>query len=411
MAEWICPEQHRPLYLGHRYPEPSCHVAFGMRCEEHTSAAFLKLRVPVALKGQARKTNIFLSIDPEHISTMHQQTSQEVSEPVRTAFPLLPNNAILQLRFALSKPATIVIPAEISLLPKSTATVNLLRLIRSLALATQFTVYLAEKGQNKDNIMTICDLACSGKLRLDPSELRLDTLYAGSGAKAVQGSELVFPFDDDAPPESPPSYDELAGPPPPKPARLLRSTGKLCCHSSTLPNCLYFLDSVEPPRKRSRLRSNSPKPTTDDIWRQELQEMRKQLKEEMRQEIREELRQNDEQWQAKMQEMREQIREEMAQQMRTELERLQSQHASKLLELEELIDERVESFRGEFEDMLEDNADETSGIVDIRIDERIMGFKDELRDYVAEEAKNSEDWIRHDLENGGVSIRFNSPRR
>ncbi|KAF4304831.1 centrosome-associated protein cep250 [Botryosphaeria dothidea] len=394
MVEWICPEQHRPLYLGHHYPEPSCHVAFGMRCEEHTSAAFFKLRVPVALKGQARKTNIFLSIDPEHISTIHRQTSQEVSEPVRTAFPLLPNNAILQLRFALSKPATIVIPAEISLMPKSTATVNLLRLIRSLALATQFTVYLAEKGQNKDNIMTICDLACSGKLRPDPSELRLDTLYAGSGAKAVQGAELVFPFDDDAPPESPPSYDELAGPPPSKPANLLRST-----------------DSVEPPRKRSRLRSNSPKPTTDDIWRQELQEMRKQLKEEMRQEIREELRQNDEQWQAKMQEMREQIREEMAQQMRTELERLQSQHASKLLELEELIDERVESFRGEFEDMLEDNADETSGIVDIRIDERIMGFKDELRDYVAEEVKNSEDWIRSDLENGGVSIRFNSPRR
>lgn len=382
MVEWTCPGQARPAYLGHRYPEPSCHVAFSMRFDEDTGASFFKLRVPVALKGQSRKTNVFLFIHPERVSALSQGASQEIPDAVRTAFPVLPTSAILQLQFNLAKPGAVVTPADTPLAPKSTATVNVLRLLRSLACATQFTVYLMNKGQLKPSVKTMCDMACAGNLKSDPSELRLETLYGGTGAKAVEGAELLFPFDDETVPESPPSYDELVGPPPPK-AR---------------PKSPRIIDSSEPPRKRSRLRTTSSSPTPDGRWKQELQDMRDQLREEMRREMREELRQSDEQWQKKMQEMQNEMREEM--------QRHQAQHVDKLLELEQLIDERMERLREELLEEMGEVTDGTSGIVDARIDEQIMDVKDELRSYVAEEMKEVEDRIRDDFEDGSVSLKF-----
>ncbi|KAL1626231.1 hypothetical protein SLS54_003066 [Diplodia seriata] len=411
MTEWRCPEQQRLLYLGHRFPEPTCHVAFGMRVDEHTGAAFFKLRVPVSLKTQSKKTNLFVFIHPERISTLEQSTSSDLPEAVRTAFPVVSNNAILQLRFTLSTPSAVLVPANSPLAPKSAASVNLLRRLRSLAQATQFTVYLAAKGHPKHSIATMCEMANTSKLKSDPSELRLETLYAGNGAKVIEGADLVFPFDHDDPPESPPSYDELALPSPPRPQT-------------------KELQFIEPPRKRSRLRSPSPNPAAELVQKQALQLIRDELREEMRREMREQLLNSDEEWRRKMREMRDELREELAQQIRdqikeevaqqirdqvkeeatqhmqSELRQLQCQHKERLEELENLIEERTESVREDLLVEIEAVADETGEIVDLRVDEQILNVKEELREYVAEELRDAEDRIRDDIEQGEISFQF-----
>ncbi|KAL0262773.1 hypothetical protein SLS55_001746 [Diplodia seriata] len=381
MTEWRCPEQQRLLYLGHRFPEPTCHVAFGMRVDEHTGAAFFKLRVPVSLKTQSKKTNLFVFIHPERISTLEQSTSSDLPEAVRTAFPVVSNNAILQLRFTLSTPSAVLVPANSPLAPKSAASVNLLRRLRSLAQATQFTVYLAAKGHPKHSIATMCEMANTSTLKSDPSELRLETLYAGNGAKVIEGADLVFPFDHDDPPESPPSYDELALPSPPRPQTKESQ----------------FIELVQ---------------------KQALQLIRDELREEMRREMREQLLNSDEEWRRKMHEMRDELREELAQQIRdqikeevtqhmqAELRQLQSQHKERLEELENLIEERTESVREDLLVEIEAVADETGEIVDLRVDEQILNVKEELREYVAEELRDAEDRIRDHIEQGEISFQF-----
>ncbi|OJD36449.1 centrosome-associated protein cep250 [Diplodia corticola] len=414
MAEWTCPEQQRQLYLGHRYPEPTCHVAFSMRFDGHTRAAFFKLRVPVAPKCQSKKTNIFVFVYPERISTLEQSTPSELPEAVRIAFPILSNNAILQLRFTLSTPCAIIVPAETPLAPKSAASVNLLRRVWSLTQATQLTVYFAAKGQPKHSLATMCELASTNKLKSDPSELRLETLYAGNGAKAIEGVDLVFPFDHEGPPESPPSYDELALPPPPRPQ--VKESQSLA--------------TLEPPRKKSRLRSPSPNPAAELVQKQALQLIRDELREEMRREVREQFLQSDEEWRKKMQEMRDEVRQELAQQLRdqakeevtqqirdqikeevtqhvqAELQQLQTQHKERLQELEDLIEQRTESLREDLLQDIEAVADETTEIVDLRVDEQILNIKDELKGYMAEEIKDVEERIKDDIEQGEVSFQF-----
>ncbi|KKY15975.1 hypothetical protein UCDDS831_g07359 [Diplodia seriata] len=381
MTEWTCPEQQRLLYLGHRFPEPTCHVAFGMRVEEHTGAAFFKLRVPVSLKTQSKKTNLFVFIHPERISTLEQSTSSELPEAVRTAFPVVSNNAILQLRFTLSTPSAVLVPANSPLAPKSAASVNLLRRLRSLAQATQLTVYLAAKGHPKHSIATMCEMANTSKLKSDPSELRLETLYAGSGAKAIEGADLVFPFDHDDPPEKLVQKQAL---------ELIR----------------YEL------REEMRREMREQLLNSDEEWRKKMHEMRDQLREELAQQIRDQIKEE------VAQQIRDQIKEEVAQQIRdqikgeatqnlqAELRQLQSQHKERLEELENLIEERTESVREDLLVEIEAVADETGEIVDLRVDEQILNVKEELREYVAEELRDAEDRIRDDIEQGEISFQF-----
>ncbi|KAL1641361.1 hypothetical protein SLS58_006060 [Diplodia intermedia] len=393
MTEWTCPEQQRLLYLGHRFPEPTCHVAFSMRVDEHTGAAFFKLRVPVSLKTQSKKTNLFIFIHPERISTLEKSTSSELPEAVRTAFPVVSNNAILQLRFTLSTPSAVVIPANSPLTPKSAASVNLLRRLRSLAQATQLTVYLAAKGHPKHSIATMCEMANTSKLKSDPSELRLETLYAGSGAKAIEAADLVFPFDHDDPPESPPSYDELALPSPPRPqAKESQSIERVQKQALQL-----IRDEL---RDEMRREMREQLLNSDEEWRKKMHEMRDQLREELAQQIRDQIKEE------VAHQIRDQIKEEATQHMQAELRQLQSQHKERLEELENLIEERTESVREDLLVDIEAVADETGEIVDLRVDEQILNVKEELREYVAEELRDAEDRIRDDIEQGEISFQF-----
>ncbi|KAF4314409.1 hypothetical protein GTA08_BOTSDO01197 [Botryosphaeria dothidea] len=362
-VEWRCPDQNATTYIGHRHPRPVCQVAFEIRFEESERAAFFKLRLPVALKACAKKTNIFVFILPERILSLDTAPGSDanIPEPVRRG--LVQANAcsssedITRLQFSLSKPSVLVVPASTSLAPATTASGTILNMLQSLAQVTDFTLLFPSKHMSHQRLSTLCSMARDGGLKPVTSQLDLTSLNGGKGADIVEGVDLYVP----TPADSPPSYDELAPSPPPPPAESSKAR---------VPDS----HTQGPRAKRPRL---DPSPEDLDAQKQALEDLVASL----------------------CKKAFDGFRSELRREMQDRLKELEDK-------LEARIDYVAEQLRDEAHDDREDLQDRTDEQIDLRIDEQLMGIKEDVRDHVVEEMKNVEDRIKDSICSASLSLNF-----
>ncbi|OJD31031.1 uncharacterized protein BKCO1_5300062 [Diplodia corticola] len=441
-VEWHCPDQNATLYLGHRHPRPPCQLALEIRFDEAESAAFFKLRTPVALKACPKKTNILAFILPDRILTLHGEADPDLDTTIVPAHvrrglvqakACFPSDPICSLRFALSNPPVVIVPAATSLTPATAASGDILGSLRSFAQATEFTVYFPRKQIAQESLKSLCTLAHDAGLKPIARQLDITGLHKGQGAEMVEGADLHIP---NPGVESPPSYDELALPAPP-PAPISREGAKGRARDSPAPDPIASLSSEKvgeqqqqqqeqealedeavplydelapspppPPvsgkgTKGSRAREfptagpdakrpklTPPAATSEDVdvgvQGAQQQPQTAPLADQVARLVHAAL---------------DGLRAEMRQEMRDGLARLERKFEAR-------VDEVAEELRAEADDAMNDLRDETDEVTDVRIDEQMMHVKDELREYVAEEMRDVEEKLRERICGANLMLSF-----
>lgn len=218
VVAWHCPRRHGTVCF--RHPDPSFHVSCTISLDASQTKAVFRLRVPVLLKGASRqKPPIFAFISPDSIRTITYES--EVPHNVTSVF----RSASVGLKFRMDKKVVLVAPSNEPLSPKNEAHGNALNMMQSLAQAAELTIYMSGKDLARSDVDSICavDWAARGRWLAVPSQADIRTLYRGKGGWIVHPDHLSSTGSRDAQGsgdslrESPPSYDELALPSPPRP--------------------------------------------------------------------------------------------------------------------------------------------------------------------------------------------------
>lgn len=372
-AEWHCPDQNALTYLGHRHPKPSCQAALELRLDAAARSASIKLRVPVALKACAKKTNIFVYILAERIGTLDSpDAANPIPEPVRQG--LVQANVcarVSRLHLTLSAPPVVIVPAGTSLAPATTASGAMLALVRSLAQATDVMLYFPSKHFSQQRLATLCSLADGaegGGLQPMAEQLDLASLHGGSGAEMVEGVDLEVPGPTEA--ESPPSYDELGMSPPPPPVE--EAEGPKSKNKSRA------IDDDDAPTTRG---SKKPRlgPSPEDLdAREQALEARIALM-----------------FRGALDGLRCELRGEM-----------QERLAALETKLEARIQEVAEEVKDEMGDHIDEIRNQTIDEADIRLDDQMFRLREEVREHVEEEMRLVEDKLKDDLCSAEVSLTF-----
>lgn len=207
-------------YFGYGHPISSHQVLMDIRFNSPQNAALFRIRVPVGIKGQRNKVNLYFFIYPETILSLEAPvSSDDVPEPVRCIFAKKPFGTagdIVALRFVLERPGSLVGPEHMELAPTTRAFGSALDSLRSLATITEVTLFVANEDLNRAALDALCAQARrDGGLRLlAGKDSSLEMLYGGNSGAVIEVNVA------DGRPESPPSYDEIAlTPPPPQPKR------------------------------------------------------------------------------------------------------------------------------------------------------------------------------------------------
>ncbi|EFW99767.1 hypothetical protein CMQ_85 [Grosmannia clavigera kw1407] len=167
--------------------------------------SFFQLSVPVYLQGISCSTKILLPIYPDAITALESERLPSSPAFVDKKLP----GSCVYLRFRLARPICMIVPvkAKTPLTPGRHVSANVLDNLRSLAQATEMTVYVSDRKLSRDKVQTI-----QGKLethrtipqtRSAPPTHDLACLFGGTGGKIIDCSA-----------ESPPSYDQIGLPPP-----------------------------------------------------------------------------------------------------------------------------------------------------------------------------------------------------
>lgn len=221
-------------YLGYKVPEPHCSSLLDVRLDAGAQTAFVKLRVPVWLKdGTDRPTTLYVFIHPERLSGVEVVTG-EVPAPVSRSFiqhkQCKAAEDVVGVRFALRQPADVIVPeGRLVARPKFNL---VLELLHSLGQATELTVYVpsTKKNSPRELLGRLGALVGEG-LKSTPADCALERLYAGAGGRLLSEDDLEAAL-----PESPPSYDEIALTPPPRPPKRVRDGSCECWIAS---RCAY----------------------------------------------------------------------------------------------------------------------------------------------------------------------------
>ncbi|KAK0647605.1 hypothetical protein DIS24_g7611 [Lasiodiplodia hormozganensis] len=365
-VEWHCSDQNATTYLGHRHPRPPSQLALEIRFEEAENVAFFKLRCPVALKACTKKTNVFVFVLPDRILSLDagSDTDAAVPEPVRQglvqAKACSSSDPICSLRFTLSKPPVVIVPAATSLAPATTASGIILNSLQSFAQTTDFTIHLPEKHICQQRLISLCTMARDGGLKTMSSQMDLTSLHKGKGAEMVEGVNLHIP----SPVESPPSYDELSLSPPPPP--ISGKDAKTRARDSPSPG---------PSAKKPKL---APSPLEDlGVQQQMLENQVAKL----------------------VNKALDGFRCEMRQEMQERLQKLEEKFEKK-------IDDLAQELRDEVGDDMENVRCEATELADMRVEEQMLIVKDELRLHVEEEMKDVEDRIKDRVCSATLTLDF-----
>ncbi|KAI5918635.1 hypothetical protein F4810DRAFT_690946 [Camillea tinctor] len=195
-------------------PQLNLDIHYSVRSDK----AFFKLCATIPLKTppRANKTNIYLFIYPERITTL---SVEECPSPCPIALQPLGSD-VTSLRFDLSKPPALILP-KASLRPRNKPSHDMLDSFRLLAQQTSFTAWLniPSRVLPRRRLLSLCEAASRHDgLRSIAGHSRTSSLYSGNGGRVIEGdgigistqsavpSKLSIAFENTI--EDPPSYEE-----------------------------------------------------------------------------------------------------------------------------------------------------------------------------------------------------------
>lgn len=354
VVEWIGLDS-QTRYLYHGDTDPSRQVTFETRFDAASLSAFFKIRVPVGLKASGHdsaKTPLFLHVHPDRITSLGYEVPSVVPDPVSRTLGPSPSC----FRFSLARPADVVVPSASPLVPQNKSHGDKLDSLKLLAQETSFSVYWAHATALPDaQVRPLCDAVAARTLKSISAAADLQGLYGGAGGKVLEGSELCIP----APKTGPPSYSEVAPPPPGAPVNPVQKPGgqsrkRRRGSASSSPNSRPEVDVTATCKKM-----------LDDMMSQYRQEERAYLSsslEQLRTSLTEDLRQ---------------LKAEMLEHVDQRLRDLEGVYCSA-----EDVDEQVSQHVSSFEDLIE-----------VKIEDHVTGIKLELEDFVDNEIANAEDRV------------------
>lgn len=372
-------------------PQSTCYLAqsgdsspiyLSLFFDSASNTAFFKLRAPVILEGtppqEEIKTTIYIFIHPEQILSLVQEQPNKLPDGAagHTATKWSGCKTAC-LRFALSKPASVVAPINAPVRPSSTTDSQFLDSVKLLAQQTAFAVYVAHDAlPNLKLLQLLCRASSNGFLKSHPRHADLSSLYGGDGGRVVEcfahtepasfggkGKSEESGIAADALVEEPPSYNEI-GPSPPSSASVAQSSHK----------------------KRKRASSGTTEaPSNVDIMAicaKFFAEQQAQMRDGILAHV-----------------------DERLQHMEARLARRLDQH------LREQMDDLKDDVEAQMSTTMDARVDEVTRDVDTLIDERIedsiLGIKIDLEKFVKDEIKNVEDTIKDEIEEGSFAIQFN----
>lgn len=385
VVAWHCPRRHETVCF--RHPDPSFHVSCTISLDASQTKGVFRLRVPVLLKGASRqKPPVFAFISPDGIRTITYES--EVPHNVISVF----RSASVGLKFRVDKKVVLVAPSNKPLSPKNEAHGNALNMMQSLAQAAELTIYMSGKDLARSDIDSICavDWAARGRWPAVPSQADIRTLYRGKGGWIVHPDHLSSTGSRDAQGsgdslrESPPSYDELALPSPPRPRPAKRRREESQARESDEDKLREMAERIFSERYDRYCETIKEQLLADKDFRERIvAEHRDNLQHQM-----------DERMQQSLQGLREEMKRIVADGLQ-ELE-------GRLLARLDKVDERLD----ETEEAADTALDEVSDLVDVRMEEHLELLRDELRENITDELKYTEDKIKNDLSSMSFTLSF-----
>lgn len=365
-----------------------------IRFDSTQNAALFRIRVSVGVKGLRNKVNLYLFIYPDTILSLESAAgSDDVPEPVRSVFAKKPfgtTGDIVALRFVLERPASLVGPENVELAPTTRAFGCALDSLRSLATATELTLFVASEDLSRAAVNALCAQAGrDGGLRLlAGKDSSLEMLYGGNSGKVIEVNVA------DGQPESPPSYDEIALTPPPPPQKRKRTEQR-------------SPSSVEKQPSTSKRRGLQASPSSDDAaWKASVMEQMAEL--------------------GKRVSALEEGFLAIADVTSPAAHSTAGEHcehctnlADRLTNVGQIVEatqvrlEEAEArfecnngvvYHDELDERVEDVVSEINHIVEVSIDEGLLDAKDELREFISEQVKDVDETIRDDIRTAIQSI-------
>ncbi|EKG08988.1 hypothetical protein MPH_14048 [Macrophomina phaseolina MS6] len=391
VASWPSEEAEKPSFFGLNVPDPSSQALLTIRSIPNDNAASMILRIPAGLKSTAQRVPLFLNIPLENVISLRKTMNLEeskVPEAVRSSFIrdgiCLSCQDIIRLEFALARPACAVVPRSDPLVPKTKASSNALQSLILLARALSFTLFIPSHGVFLAALDTICRQVQDGAMKSILNDTRVETFYGGKGGKVIAPGT--------PPPESPPSYDEIAVLPEPN-LYQSKASQKARIHDTH-------------PAKRRKRRSLHTKDPQSNLEQQ--MAALTQTVDTIRQQMDGALTSHstpaaEDQLQALRSQLScvQQGMASLRSQMEASEERVRVQLDDFRAEMVKLLDERLEErlnvVGDDLRNEIEEVADGLNEVVDVRIDDRLMTCKEELMEHVEDELRTAQRRLRGDL--------------
>lgn len=210
LVEWIADGRTRCLGISLSSTPASMDIYF----DDSTQTASFRLRVALFRRHSDKPIPVYVILSPEKIQSITLLEPSQGSGP--DGGSTANSNSLL---FRLHEPATFVVPPDpMRLNDKHQAAI--LRSVGAAARQTVLSIYFQADLLLQAQLNALCD-ATYPSFKWSSLHADLSTLYGGRGGKTLAPTAV-----DEAPTESPPSYDELEAPPPMPPI----SNGKIRRH-------------------------------------------------------------------------------------------------------------------------------------------------------------------------------------
>ncbi|EKG19833.1 hypothetical protein MPH_02904 [Macrophomina phaseolina MS6] len=417
------------------------HVTLDFGLYASRGEAYFKLRVPIGLRGRGKKTNFYFFLRLEHCTSLQLNDKPDaVSPSIKSSFvqsgECSEPDSIVALRWMFTQPGVFIGPQS-SIHPKPGKEEKTLALMKSLARANAFTLYLPVRELERSLVQSASTLVVESGLKSTRDEYLFERLYSGKGG---------FPIDlgsDQLRHDSPPSYDELgpSPPPPPKRPRQGSPSSPTSSKKAKQDQLDHFQHQLSDKPAEKNLHAGQWKA---DVWQQMLEAQLAALSEEVADVRR---RVNDthvpqasqpvdgtkgrlDQIEKQMELLRNQMEalQESLQHASDERERALERRVERRLELrlEQRFEERFaqawrdasEALEEHFEQRMEERLDERldpaiDDVVeetDVRIEERALQIKDDMQSFVREELQNVKEELRDGFDLGNAVLRVEFER-
>ncbi|KAK7994652.1 hypothetical protein PG991_016240 [Apiospora marii] len=147
--------------------------------KDEPTGVFLQLSVPLKLKGIFVHAPVHVHIHPSQIQSPTYSDAIDVPDAIRAKLP----GRLARFSVILSEPVRLIIPSNTPspLRARSRASGQVLDALRSLARATQLSIYMADDEASRSHLQHLCSLLAAGRGVPLPPYTETFRLFGGSG--------------------------------------------------------------------------------------------------------------------------------------------------------------------------------------------------------------------------------------